>query len=59
MRQPNWKLKVIEAFSDGSPKLVLFFEPNQLNEEDLPIKLLTYHPEGYLLEVRRLFLLLR
>ena len=45
-RQANWRLTVVDRFSDGSPKQVVFFEPIQGESCDLPVKIVQYSPEG-------------
>lgn len=45
-RQPNWHPKKIEAYSDGTPKTILWYEPNAVLNQDIPAKLITYTANG-------------
>ncbi len=46
IRQPNWKLEILEKYSDGSPKIVLLLEPGK--DKTVPVKLLHYTASGLL-----------
>ena len=44
-RQPHWRPKIIEHYSEGNPQRVLFYE--QITEAgELPVKQVVFHPNG-------------
>ena len=44
-RQPEWRPKIVERFSDGNPALVLFYEEED-SGESYPVKRMTFFPTG-------------
>ena len=47
-RQPNWRMEIIETYSQGIPSKVLFFEPISGSDHDTPVKQMTYRQDSTL-----------
>ena len=45
-RQPNWLPKTLNAFPNGSPETVIFYEPDDNSDLYFPVKSMTFYPNG-------------
>jgi antitoxin component YwqK of YwqJK toxin-antitoxin module len=45
-KEANWRPVTQETFSDGSPKIMLFYEPKKGEEGEIPVKIIEFYPNG-------------
>ncbi len=45
-REPNWRPSVQKNYPDGTPEVILFFEPEKGGSSEIPVKFITNYPDG-------------